>query len=68
VNEEVEVVAASFSVQCNLSCSSSSSIVEKGPAAEAMDAPQRYGLLRTHVMKMERKSISPPPPHFHFSK
>jgi hypothetical protein len=33
-------------------------LVEKGPAAEATDAPQPSGLLCNPVMKMERKMIS----------
>jgi hypothetical protein len=37
--------------------------VEKGPVAEATDAPQPSGLLCNPVMKMKRK-IS----FFHFSK
>jgi hypothetical protein len=32
--------------------------VEKGPAAEATDAPQPWGLLCNPVMKIKRKMIS----------
>jgi hypothetical protein len=32
--------------------------VEKGPAADATDAPQPQGLLCNPVMKMKRKMIS----------